>query len=328
MGGVLRLFWGEDDFGIAQKVREIEDGYGTPGERVFNVSRLDERTISLEELKGTLFSLPLFASRRLVILSQASGHFHNPPVRKQFLVLLADMPESTELVLVEPQKLAVDHWLLAWFKDTGRLEYVVNFGLKKGFEMVKYIQEQVKQAGGKITQEAATMLSGFVGDDSRQAYQEVIKLVTYVNYARRIDVEDVEAVCVSIAQGNVFAMVDALGNRDGKTASALLEQLLEERDALSLFQLMVRQFRMILVARELMDNGGRISDLANQFHIQDFVAKKVWSQARQFSIVTVESIFRQLVELDDRIKTGEMEDSLAMETFVVRLTSSKVKVSH
>jgi DNA polymerase III subunit delta len=328
MSGVVRLFWGEDDFGIAQKVQELEDGYGSPDERVFNVSRLDGRTISLEVIRGTLFSLPLFASRRLVVVSQASGHFNNPPARKQFLEMLARMPGSTELVLVEPQKLASDHWLVAWFRENGQPDSIMYFGMKKGPDMEKYIQDQVKQAGGKITLQAAAMLSDLVADDSRQAYQEVIKLLTYVNNARRIDVEDVEAICVSIAQGNVFAMVDALGNRDGRTASALLARLLEERDALSLFQLIVRQFRMILVARELMDSGGRITDLANQFHIQEFVAKKVWSQARQFSMLTIENIYHQLAEVDDRIKIGETSENLAMETFVAGLTGSKVKESH
>ena len=259
------MFWGEDDFGIAQKLQALEDGYGAPGERIFNVSRLDGRTISLEELKGTIFSLPLFASRRLVVLSQAAGRFQAQPARKQFLQALADLPESTELVLVEPQKFDKDHWLLEWFRKNGGENSVVYFGLKKGPEMERYIQDQVKLAGGKITPQAAAILSSLVGEDSRQAYQEIIKLITYVNNARRVEAEDVEAVCVSIAQGNVFAMVDALGNRDGKNASALMAKLLEEREALSLFQLMIRQFRMILVARELIDNRGRVSDLARQF---------------------------------------------------------------
>jgi DNA polymerase-3 subunit delta len=194
--------------------------------------------------------------------------------------------------------------------------------------MEKWIQDQVKQAGGKITPQAAALLTSLVGDDSRQAHQEAYKLLTYVNNARRIEVEDVEAISVSIAEGNVFAMVDALANRDGRNASALMNRLLEERDALSLFQMVVRQFRMILVARELMDNGGKINDLATAFHIQDFVSKKVWSQARQFSMSMIVSVFHQLLELDRQIKMGEIEDSLAMEIFVAAFTSSKVKESH
>jgi DNA polymerase III subunit delta len=325
MSGDVRLFWGEDDFGIAQKVRELEDGYGSPSERVFNASRLDGRSISLEELKGALYSLPLFASRRLVVVSQAMGHFQNPPARKQFLEIIAGVPPSTELVLVEPQKMAADHWLMTWFKENGKSDSVTSFGLKKGAEMEKWIQKQVKLAGGKITPQAAAMLSGLVGDDSRQAYQEAYKLLTYVNNARQIEVEDVEAISVSIAQGNVFAMVDALATRDGRSASALMYRLLEERDALSIFQMIIRQFRMILVARELMESGGRTTDLEKKFHIQDFVAKKVWSQARQFSMATIVDVFHQLLDLDQQIKMGEMEDSLAMETFVAKFTSSTAK---
>jgi DNA polymerase-3 subunit delta len=149
--------------------------------------------------------------------------------------------------------------------------------------------------------------------------------LTYVNFARRIEVEDIEAICVSMAQGNVFAMVDALGNRDGRNASSLLYQLLQERDALSLFQMMVRQFRMILVARELMDGGGRVNELAEYFRIQEFVSKKVWSQASQFSIVRVERVFHILLDLDKKIKLGELDQDIALEIFVAEFTSSSEK---
>ena len=328
MSAQVLLLWGEDDFGIAQRLRELEDEYGSQSERIFNVSRLDGHTISLEELKGVIYSLPLFASRRLVVLSHAIGHYQSPPFRKHFLEIIAGIPESTALVLVEPQKIAADHWLIKWFKDNKRTNSVSFFGLKKGVEMEKWIQAQVKQVGGKITPQAAATLSSLVGDDSRQAYQEVYKLLTYVNNARQIEVEDVEAISVSIAQGNVFAMVDALGNRDGRNASALMMRLLEEREALSLLQMVVRQFRMILVARELMDSGGGINELTKHFRIADFVSKKVWSQARQFSMSTIDQVFHQLLEVDYKIKMGVLEDDLAMVTFVAEFTSSTVKGSH
>ncbi len=328
MSGRVVLFWGEDDFAIAQRLREIEEQYGSQGERQFNVSRLEGSNISLDELKGVLYSFPLFASRRLVVLSQGVSRFQNQPVRKLFLDMIAEIPESAELVLVEPQKMAPDHWLIKWFKENGKQDSVTAFGLRKGIEMEKFIQDQVKQAGGKISSQAVALLSGLVVDDSRLAYQEIIKLLTYVNYARRVEAEDVEAISVSIAQGNVFAMVDALGNRDGRNAAALLHQLLEERDSVSLLHMIVRQFRMVLVARELMDNGGRVSDLTHQFRTADFVSKKVWSQARQFSLNTIVQIFHRLLILDEGIKTGEMEGSLALETFVADFTSSTVKASH
>lgn len=328
MSGRVVLFWGEDDFAIAQRLREIEEQYGSQGERQFNVSRLDGSNISLDELKGVLYSFPLFASRRLVVLSQGVSRFQNQPVRKPFLDMIAGIPESVELVLVEPKKMVSDHWLIKWFKENGKQDSVTVFGLRKGLDMEKLIQARVKQCGGKISPQAVALLSGLVVDDSRLAYQEIDKLLTYVNYERRVEAEDVEAISVSIAQGNVFAMVDALGNRDGRNAAALLYQLLEERDALSLLQMIVRQFRMILVARELMDNGGGVSDLTNQFRTADFVSKKVWSQARQFSLNTIVQIFHRLLILDEGIKTGEMEGSLALETFVAEFTSLTVKASH
>jgi DNA polymerase-3 subunit delta len=325
MGVRVRLLCGEDDFAIAQNLAKIEEQYGNQSERLLSVTRLDGRNLSLDDLKGALYSLPLFASSRLVEVSHLAGHLQKQPVRNQFLEAIAGIPESTQLVLVESQRLPSDHWLFKWFKDEGLLDSVTVFGLKKGYAMDKWIQEEVKSAGGKISPQAAGLLSSLVIDDSRMAYQEIQKLLTYVNFARRIEVEDIEAICVSMAQGNVFAMVDALGNRDGRNASSLLYQLLQERDALSLFQMMVRQFRMILVARELMDGGGRVNELAEYFRIQEFVSKKVWSQASQFSIVRVERVFHILLDLDKKIKLGELDQDIALEIFVAEFTSSSEK---
>jgi DNA polymerase-3 subunit delta len=328
MGARVLLFCGEDDFGIAQQLRGLEEGFGSSSERIFNVISLDGRAISLEDLKGALYSFPMFATSRLVVLSQATSHFQNPPNRKQFLDIIAGVPESTTLVMIEPQKFAGDHWLIKWFKENEKPDAIFNFALKKSTEMSEWIQGQARQTGGKMTSQAAAMLASLVGDDSRQAYQEVIKLLTYVNYARPVDVEDVEAISLPIAPSNIFAMVDALGNRDGKNASALMHLLLEERDALSLFQMVIRQFRMILVARELIDSGGKMSEMADKFRLHEYVVKKVWSQARQFPMDTIAQIFHQLLELDYRIKMGELDDDLAMETFVAEFTSSPVKLSH
>ena len=328
MGARVLLYYGEDDFGIAQQLSKLEEGFGSSSERIFNVIHLDGRTISLDELKSTLYSLPMFASSRLVVLSQATGHFQNPPNRKQFLDIIAGIPESTTLVMIEPQKIAGDHWLIKWIKENEKPYAILYFALKKSPEMIEWIQGQARQAGGKLTPQAAVMLASFVGDDSRQAYQEVTKLLTYVNYARPVDVEDVEAISLPIAPSNIFSMVDALGNRDGKNASSLMHSLLEERDALSIFQMVVRQFRLILVARELIDSGCKVSELADQFRLHEYVAKKIWSQARQFPVSTVSQVFHLLLELDYRIKMGEMDDDLAMETFVAEFTSSPVLESH
>src|SRR5260221_724661 len=92
----------------------------------------------------------------------------------------------------------------------------------------------------------------------RPAAQEITKLLTFVNFAHAIGIEDVEAVSILTASVDVFELVDAIGTQNGKLAQKLLHRLLEEKDAFEIFGMVVRQFRLLTIAREVVDEGGAL----------------------------------------------------------------------
>ena len=188
--------------------------------------------------------------------------------------------------------------------------------------MVERIQEMAREFGGQITPQAAALLSSLVDGDPRAFNQEIQKLLAYVNYQRAIEPEDVELLTADIGQGNIFAMVDALGNQNGRQAMSMLQRLLEGKESGMIFPMVVRQFRLILLAREVLDNGGNKNDVARQLKLPPFVADKLYLQARRFTLPELEAIYRQLLEIDKAIKTGKVPGDLALDTLVVELTSS------
>ena len=120
-------------------------------------------------------------------------------------------------------------------------------------------------------------------------------------------------------------LVDALGNRDGKQAVNMLQRLLEQQDAKSIFPMVVRQFRLLLVARDVLDRGGSDQDVVNAlspepFRVNRYIAEhNITRQARQFSLPTLEFVYHRLLELDAAMKTGQIEDELALDTLVAEL---------
>ena len=50
-------------------------------------------------------------------------------------------------------------------------------------------------------------------------------------------------------------MVDAIGNRNGREALLRLHRLLEDEDPHPVFGMIVRQFRLIIQARECLEHG-------------------------------------------------------------------------
>ena len=116
-------------------------------------------------------------------------------------------------------------------------------------------------------------------------------------------------------------MVDALGNRNGQLALKLLHRLLEEEDPLPLFGMIVRQFRLLLGVKELLNTGNREAEIARQLKTHPFVVRKLIPQSRHFSIATLEDILWQLLEIDQAVKTSQVEWEVALDTLFASLTA-------
>jgi DNA polymerase-3 subunit delta len=137
---------------------------------------------------------------------------------------------------------------------------------------------------------------------------------------------DVAQLTHYVPEESVFALVDALGQRDGRTAARVLHQLLDaERDttsgAMGLFAMIVRQFRLLIQAREFLAMGrGRGPALAKELRVHKFVAGKLEKQSRNFTLEDLEAIYRRLLDLDRRIKTGKIDPVLALDTLIAGLS--------
>ena len=131
----------------------------------------------------------------------------------------------------------------------------------------------------------------------------------------------VEAVSIVTASVSVFDLVDAIGNQDGKRAQKLFHRLLDEKDAAEIFGMVIRQFRLLILAREVTDEHGSLQDVTEALGVHPYVAEKSYNQAKNFSMETLKAIYHRLLAIDEAAKTGGMilEDSL--DIFIVELTA-------
>ena len=321
MPNIFFLF-GNDEFAITRKLKDFESDFDDPTSADMNTARLDARSMSEDDLGNALNAMPFLAKRRLVLLANPSSKFNNPQARKKFLEFITKAPETSRLVMyesVEPKE-AEKHWLVKWAEKNSSLIQTRSFMLPRLKDMSGWIVNETKNQGGRIDPRAAEMLKDMVGVDTRQAGMEIAKLLAYVNWARPITVQDVEAVCIVTSQQSVFDFVDALANGNGKSAQHLLHRLLETEDEFSLWGMVVRQFRLLIQAREILDGRGTKEDVARALSVHPFVAEKAAQQAARFSIESLEAVYHRLLNIDESVKTGQMTLDLAMDTLVVELT--------
>ena len=316
------ILYGNDEFAITRRLKDFESDFTDPTTAGMNTAHLEARSMSEDEFNNAINAMPFLAPKRLVILSNPSSKYNNPAVRKKFEEYISKAPSSVKLViyeLIEPKE-TEKHWLIKWAAKNESLVKTQAFMLPKQRDMAGWIVNEVKRQDVKIDPPAAAKLAEMVGVDTRQAGMEISKLLAYVNWARPVQGSDVEAVCIVTSQQSVFDFVDALSQGNGKVAQRLLHRLLENEEAFSLWGMVVRQFRLILQAREILDGRGNKDDVARGLGVHPFVAEKTSGQAGRFSIEALENIYRRLLGIDERVKTSQITLDLALDTLIVELT--------
>ena len=317
----ILLLHGNDEFAIAEHIEKLCAGLGDPSTAELNIARFDGHTgLDFEALNTAVNAIPFLAPRRVVVIVHPASAFNSAEGRKKFLELLDKAQPTTSIALAEHEELRRDHWLLKWAGQAGPRAAVHVYNMPKRWEMPRWIESEAKKQGGKIEPDAATLLAEMTGEYTRIAAQEITKLLTYVNFERPIRLLDVEKVSIVSAQGNVFELVDALGQGDGKKAQKVLHQLLEDADAFELWGMVIRQFRLLLQAREMLDEQASIPEVQKALGLHEFVAKKVCAQAKRFSLAALESIYHKLLEIDEGAKTSQVSLDLALDVLVVELT--------
>jgi len=264
----IHFLYGTDEFAISRRIHEIASQTDRDG---MNTSRFEARLVSDEELNNAVNSMPFLSDKRLVILSNPSQKYNSKETQKKFTAFLEGVQSTTVLILHESleSKEAEKHWLVKWTskpKPAGRdlLVRVEPLMAPKVRDMTGWIVNETKKQGGRISSSAAAKLAELVGADTRQASQEIAKVLTYVNWDRLVDLPDVEAVCVSTASVDIFELVDSIALGDGKRALSLLRKMLEDKNAAEIFPMVIRQFRLLIQAREIMDARGMVQDVQEE----------------------------------------------------------------
>ena len=325
---VIYVFHGDDELAITEAIGSLKARLGDPSIVDMNLTTLDGRSFSIEDFETASKSMPFVADRRLIVVSHPLAYMSHEPNRSRLLALLEQIPEQNAVVLVEYRPLLIErekrqgktHWLQAWGKTMGATVFIKEFMVLRGSQLTGWIMERARQAGGQFEPRAAGLLASLVGDDLRLADQEITKLLTYVNYERPVEEKDVNELTPLLEERNVFELVDALGNRDRKTAIGVFHQLLVDQDQLRIFSMVVRQFRLLLLTREIMDHNGMEADIASRLKLHPFVARKIISQARRFSQNQLDMIYHLLLEIDSETKTGVMSVDLNVDLLIAEIT--------
>lgn len=337
---MLYVLHGADELTRSEMLAEWKEKLGDATTASVNTTVLDGRRVSMAELVETCDALPFLGTRRLVIVEGFWSRFE-PGKRKQskdepralsaadaaliqgLAEYLPRLPETTRLIFVESQSLNPSNPLFDALPQERKRIYIKEFRPPTDRDLPRWIESRMKSKEGEITPQAAQELARAVGSDLRQLDQELEKLLAYVNYERAVTVQDVRAVVAAQQMAGIFALVDAIGMRQGDRAMRYLHELLNAGAApMYVLSMIERQFRILLQVKALQEQGATLPQIKRATGVRhSFVLQKGSRQARNFSMERLEAIYAHLADVEGHIKTGQIDDLLALDLLVAQLSA-------
>lgn len=325
------VFHGEDDYTLHLKVNEFRHKSGDE----LNTAEFDGAKTSVGDVLAAAQVMPFLSDKRLVIVHDMLSYLTRKGASKesqrqleQLVSALSNLPEFTRLAFVERQTLSSRHPVIQLAATD-----LSGFGFVREFSPpnnpAQWIKSQAENTYGvKIEPRAINALVSLLSRDKKvdlhAADNEVAKLALYVGENGTISEAVVQELTPYVSETSIFPMVDALGQRDGKTAMQLAHRLLaDQTDPLALLSMVVRQFRLLIQVYEGLEQRLSPQDLAAALGLQGFVVSKLTAQARRFSsLEELEAIYRALLETDVAIKTGKVTPELSIDLLIAGLTAS------
>lgn len=328
---MITILHGDNEFDKSERLRALKATLGEYDS--LNYVELDGRTLTSPILQHHADVPPFLGERRMVVIrdlltNRTSAKGGKKKAKQSFVQWLSEyvssVPETTDLIFVESKTIPARNPVIravSQLDDRGAVLIFRRPGTRGG-EIEKWISQHARKLGANLERGVASDLARFIGADLRLIHSELLKLMTYAG-ERPITREDVRLLTPYAQNANIFAMVDALGNRQTAQAFRLLSQLRNEgAHPLYLLTMIVRQFRILLQVKELAAEGQRQDAIAGQLRLNPFVVKKALTQARRYSLMQLLSIYDRLLAVDVAIKTGQMEANLALDILVVELAQA------
>jgi len=310
----LYYFWGPEKWLIDEAVKRIEEKALVPATRDFNREILEAGEISAESILASLQVFPVRSPRRLVIIRQADQTWKKNP--QPFLDYFQSPNPQTCAVFIGEKA----DQRTKFFQALEKKGIVVPFYPPFEKELSRWIHTQAEQLGYSLTEDAVTLLVERVGANLREIQVELQKLALGKPPGKRIEEKDVLALTEDTRSESPFEFAQAVGRLNARESLRLLHKNLQQGESpVLLFSLLVRQLRLIRRAKNLRAEGLGKKEIEGKLRIHPRNAEAFWRQAETFSPSLLESLWKETLKADQRLKLSRADKGLVLEEYLLHL---------
>ncbi|MFH1667739.1 MAG: DNA polymerase III subunit delta [Candidatus Komeilibacteria bacterium] len=316
---MIFFFYGEDTYRSYQKVKQIRDKFreevDTSG---FNTLILEGPDLNLEKFNTAVTQAGFLSNKRLIIIKNLFNNKSLATIKDDIIAYLNKQTDSAE-----------ENFLLFWqdnkpdkrsglYKKLISYKYVQEFEPLNNSKLNNWALAEFNRQEAKITKPALTLLIASTGNNLWQLSTEIAKLAAYKKGQTIIE-QDIELMTHGKLDENIFKLTDAIANQNRAQALKLMNgQLAAGVNEQYLLTMILRQYRILLQLKSLINNHTTNNELAKQAGLHPFVVQKSLPLLSKYSANQLKTIYHTLTELDLDLKISPINNETLLDLFIVK----------
>lgn len=288
-----------------------------PDGDTMNYAYYEGKNTDIKEVIDLAETLPFFAERRLIVFED-TGFFKSSGA--DLADYISDMPATTYFIFIESE---VDK-RSKLYKAVKAKGHIVELDAQDENTLRKWVLSLVKKEGKQMDASDIAYFLNKVGTGMENITKELEKLVCYCIDRAVITRDDIDAVCVTQITSHIFEMVNAVANKDQRKALDLYYELLALKEPpMRILFLLIREYRILFQVKALLKQGYGRKEIASKAGLHPFAAGRYMDEAKRFHLRELRSVMEEGADIEQRVKTGLLTDSLAVELFLVKHSTAQ-----
>ena len=304
---MIRTFTGSNSYLLAHDLRLITNAF-VQQQGDLALERIDAEETSLAAIREALISLPFLVDRKMVVLR---GGANNKPFTEVVDQILASIPETTDVIFVEPK---LDKRLV-YFKALKKQTDFTEYGELDANGLAAWLVRSANVGQGSISSNDARYLVERVGANQQLLANELEKLIVHSPQVTRAGIDLLTELS---PHSTIFQLLEAAFAGNARRALELYqEQRALKVETPQIIAMLAWQLHILAIVKVA---GNRLpATIAQEAQLSPYVVQKSAAIARTIDLATLKQRISDLLEIDAKSKRTNLDVDEALQNYILRL---------
>lgn len=313
----IYLIYGEGDYFHNLIIKKFKSYFSSIEQKV-NYEIFYGENLDFGQLVNSIKTLPFGMERQCIIIKQLERVKNSLSQKLNYLLdTLSWQQDNLLILLCTNEKKIPQNINTKKIVQFGQIIFLPKPTISQTKKLIKTL---CQKAHKEISEEAVYCLQGLTENNFVQISNELEKLFCFLsNSTNKINKDDIIKNLYGLQEGNIFDLVDRVGERKTREALFILRKLIEygEYHPLQILAMLNRQIRLIFKAK-LYPN--QIKKNKGDKNLPLFVIEKIITQSQKYSLDELKKIFHYLLDAEINLKSSSLSPDIVLEQLIVQIT--------